>query len=172
MRFTPLFFLLSTLLLASPKEMSSFNSSFEQRIVDEHGKTILYKGELWATKPQNALWLYQSPIQKSVYINGKELTIVEPTIEQVTIKTLSGEIDFLEILKKAKKVDNDHYATTLNGVTYTITFKNDNLSTISYGDNYDNRVTIKFINPSTNQPIESKRFKPTFPSDFDVLRDR
>ncbi|MCX6075220.1 MAG: LolA-like outer membrane lipoprotein chaperone [Campylobacterales bacterium] len=172
MRLPPLFFLLSTLLLASPKEMSSFNSSFEQRIVDEHGKTLLYKGELWATKPQNALWLYQTPIQKSVYINGKELTIIEPALEQVTIKTLTGEIDFLEILKKAKKVDNDHYATTLSGITYSITFKNDILSTIGYSDSYDNRVIIKFLTPITNGSIEAKRFKPIIPSDFDVLRDR
>ena len=140
--------------------------------MDEHDKTILYRGELWATKPQNALWLYQTPIQKSVYINGKELTIVEPTIEQVTIKTLSGEIDFLEIIKKAKKVDNDHYNATLNGITYTIMFKNDILNTIQYRDSYENRVTIKFLNPSTNQLVEAKRFKPTFPSDFDIIRDR
>jgi outer membrane lipoprotein carrier protein len=171
-RFYPIFFLLSTLLIASPKEMSSFSSSFEQRIVDEHGKTILYKGNLWATKPQNALWNYQTPIQKSVFINGKELTIIEPALEQVTLKTLSGEIDFLEILRKAKRVDNDHYTTTLNGITYSILFKNDILSVINYSDSYDNHVTIKFLNPTTNEAIESKRFKPIIPSDFDVIRDR
>jgi len=171
-RFTPFLFLLSTLLLASPKEMSSFTSSFEQRIVNEQGKTILYKGALWAAKPQNALWLYQAPIQKSVYINGKELTIVEPVLEQVTIKSLGNEIDFLEILKKAKRVDNDHYTTTLNGIIYTLTFKNDVLTTIGYRDNYDNHVTIKFLNPTINGSIETKRFKPAYPSDFDLLRDR
>ncbi len=172
MRFLPFFFLLSAILSASPNEISSFNSKFEQRIVDEHGKTLLYRGELWATKPQNALWLYQSPIQKSVYINAKVLTIIEPTIEQATVKTLGGEIDFLEIIKKAKKVDNEHYNATVNGLTYAITFKNDSLSTIGYTDSYDNRVTIKFLNPSTNQPIEAKRFKPAIPSDFDLIRDR
>ncbi|MGZ8548691.1 MAG: LolA-like outer membrane lipoprotein chaperone [Sulfuricurvum sp.] len=172
MRFYPFFFLLSTILLASPNEISSFHSKFEQRIMDEHGKAILYRGELWAAKPQNALWVYQSPIQKSVYINAKTLTIIEPTIEQATVKTLEREIDFLEIIKKAKKVDNEHYSATVNGLTYAVTFKSDLLSTIGYTDSYDNRVTIKFLNPSTNKLIETRRFKPVIPSDFDLISDR
>jgi len=159
-------------LMSSPKELTSFYAIFTQTITDEHKKKLIYNGELWASKPQNALWKYTKPIQKSVYINAKVLPIIEPTIEQATVKTLGGEIDFLEIIKKAKKVDNEHYNATVNGLTYAITFKNDALSTIGYTDSYDNRVTIKFLTPSTNQSIEAKRFKPIIPSDFDLIRDR
>lgn len=171
-RFLPLFFALTLTLAASPKEINSFNSKFVQTIVDDNGKKIVYSGELWASKPQNALWVYQKPIQKSVFINGQKITVIEPQIEQVTLRTLDGEIDFLQIIQKAKKVDEDKYSATVKGQTYNVTFKNDLLSSIGYTDGYDNRVTILFSNPTQNKPIESAKFKPLIPEDFDIIKDR
>lgn len=171
MRFLPLLSLFTLTLFASPQEINSFNSSFEQRIVDEHGKVIVYRGELWASKPQNALWSYQKPIQKSVYISGKRLVILEPQLEQATVRSLGDEIDFLEIIKKSKKIDNDHYKATVNGQLYTITFKNDLLSTIHYTDSYDNKVSIQFLRPSQNMAIPSSRFQPSIPADYDVIKN-
>ena len=171
MRFLPLSLLFTLTLFASPQDINSFSSPFEQRIVDEHGKVITYRGELWASKPQNALWSYQKPIQKSVYINAKRLVIVEPQLEQATIRSLGDEIDFLEIIKKAKKIDNDHYKATVNGETYAIIFKNDLLSAIQYSDNYDNKVIIQFLKPLHNSSIPASRFVPTIPASYDVLKN-
>ncbi|MDO9056511.1 MAG: LolA-like outer membrane lipoprotein chaperone, partial [Sulfuricurvum sp.] len=117
-----------------------------------------------------ALWVYQKPIQKSVYINAQKITVIEPSIEQVTLRTLDEEIDFLQIIQKAKKVDNEKYSATVKGQTYTVTFKNDLLNSISYTDGYDNRVTILFNNPTQNKPIDSGKFKPTIPSEYDVIK--
>ncbi|MDD5051226.1 MAG: LolA-like outer membrane lipoprotein chaperone [Sulfuricurvum sp.] len=171
MRFLPLYFLITLSLFASPKELNSFNSKFVQTIIDDNGKKITYQGELWAMKPQNALWLYQKPIQKSVYINGKKLTVIEPQIEQVTLRTLGDEIDFLEIIKKAKSLDGSHYSAIVNSQNYIIDFKNEILSSISYKDNFDNKVNIQFTNPVQNKSIESSRFKATIPSEFDIIKD-
>jgi outer membrane lipoprotein carrier protein len=169
------FFLFSTLIAASifaaPININSFNSHFEQSIIDDNGKTIRYSGELWAAKPQSALWVYQKPIQKSVYVNAQKVTVIEPQIEQVTLRTLDNEIDFLQIIQKAKRLDDEHYAATIKGQTYNILFKNDTLNTISYTDGYDNRVTIKFLSPVQNKAIEASRFKPTIPQSFDVIKD-
>lgn len=169
------FFLFSTLIAASifaaPININSFNSRFEQSIIDDNGKTIRYSGELWAAKPQSALWVYQKPIQKSVYVNAQKVTVIEPQIEQVTLRTLDNEIDFLQIIQKAKRLDDEHYAATIKGQTYNILFKNDTLNTISYTDGYDNRVTIKFLSPLQNKAIEASRFKPTIPQSFDVIKD-
>jgi outer membrane lipoprotein carrier protein len=170
-RFLHLSLLFTITLLASPQDINSFNSPFEQRIVDEHKKVITYRGELWASKPQNALWSYQKPIQKSVYINAKRLVIIEPQLEQATIRSLGDEIDFLEIIKKAKKIDNDHYNATVNGQTYTIIFKNDLLNAIQYTDTYDNHVTIQFLKPVQNSSIPASRFVPTIPAGYDVLKN-
>lgn len=172
MRFLPLLFSVTMTLFASPKEISSFNGKFLQTILDGNGKKIVYSGELWASKPQNALWVYQKPIQKSVFINGQKITVIEPQIEQVTLRTLDDEIDFLQIIQKAKKVDEDKYSATVKGQVYTVLFKNDTLSSISYIDGYDNRVSIVFSNPSQNKPIDASRFKPLIPADFDVIKDR
>jgi len=168
-----IFTLLSALsLLAGPKDISSFHSAFTQTIIDEHKKKIIYSGELWASKPQNALWTYQKPIQKSVYITGSRLTLIEPVIEQATIRTLNDEIDFLEIIKKAKPIDASHYKATVNSQTYTIEFSNNSLTSIKYTDGYENQIIIKFLNPVTNQPIEASRFKAVIPQGFDVIKDR
>lgn len=172
MRFLPLLFLLSVTLFASPKDLNSFNSKFIQTIIDESNKKIVYTGELWASKPQNALWVYQKPIQKSVYVNGSKITVIEPQIEQVTIRTLDDEIDFLQIIQKAKKVDEDKYSATVKGQTYTVQFKNTLLVSIAYKDSYDNRVTIQFTNPVQNKAIEANRYKPSVPDGFDIIKDR
>ena len=171
MRFLPVLFLMSLTLFASPKDITSFNSKFVQTIVDDNNKKITYSGELWASKPQNALWIYQKPIQKSVYVTGSKITIIEPQIEQVTLRSLDNEIDFLQIVQKSKKVDNDKYTATVKGQTYTLFFKNDILSSINYQDGYDNRVSIVFSNPVQNKPIETSRFKPVIPADFDIIKD-
>lgn len=170
-RFLPLLCLLSLTLFASPKELTSFNSKFVQTIIDDNRKKITYTGELWASKPQSALWVYQKPIQKSVYINAQKITVIEPSIEQVTMRTLDDEIDFLQIIQKAKKIDNEKYAANVKGQNYTVTFKNDLLNTISYIDPYDNSVTILFSNPTQNKPIEPNRFKPVIPDGFDIIKE-
>lgn len=170
-RFLPLLCFLSLTLFASPKELTSFNSKFVQTIVDDNRKKITYTGELWASKPQSALWVYQKPIQKSVYINAQKITVIEPSIEQVTMRTLDDEIDFLQIIQKAKKIDSEKYAATVKGQNYTVTFKNNLLNTISYIDPYDNSVTILFSNPTHNKPIESNRFKPVIPDGFDIIKE-
>lgn len=171
-RFLPLIFLLALSLEASPKEINSFNGKFVQTIIDDNGKKIVYAGELWASIPQNALWVYQKPIQKSVYINAQKITVIEPSIEQVTLRTLDDEIDFLQIIQKAKKVNDEKYIATLKGEIYTIIFKNDLLSSISYTDGFDNKVAIVFANPLQNKPIEMSKFRPIIPEDFDVIKDR
>lgn len=170
MRFFLAVLLTAAALLAAPKDLDSFNAKFVQTITDDSGKTIRYHGELWAAKPQNALWVYLKPIQKSVYVNSQKVTVIEPAIEQVTLRTLENEIDFLSIVQKAKKVDNEKYTATVKGQTYTVTFKNDLLNSISYTDGFDNKVTIQFINPSQNKPIDATRFKALIPADFDIIK--
>ncbi len=171
MRFLPLLLILTLNLCASPKEINSFNGKFVQTIVDDNGKKIIYSGELWASKPQNALWIYQKPIQKSVYIHSKKITVIEPSIEQVTLRTLDNEIDFLQIVQQAKKVDTDKYVATVKGQTYTVLFTNELLTSISYTDGFDNRVMILFNAPSQNKPINPSKFKPVIPDNYDVIND-
>lgn len=171
-RFLPGILILSVSLFASPKEMNSFTSKFDQTITDSSGKTIRYEGELWASKPQNALWVYHKPVQKSVYITNKNVVVLEPAIEQATLRSLDNDIDFLQIVSKAKKIDEEHYTATVKGQSYSILLKNDLLASIGYTDGFDNKVQIRFLSPVQNRPIDSSRFKPMIPTGYDVLQDR
>lgn len=171
MRFLPLSLLVAVTLYGGPKEINTFNSKFEQTITDDHKKKIVYKGELWASKPQNALWVYQKPIQKSVYINGSKIIILEPSLEQATIRKLDGDIDFLSIVQNAKKIDASRYMAKVKGEEYSLYFKDDTLTSISYTDNFDNKIVINFLSPQQNKPIESSRFKPLIPADYDILSE-
>lgn len=170
MPFLLIFFLFPFSLLAGPKELSSFHSPFIQTIIDDTKKKIVYCGEVWASTPQNALWIYKKPIQKSVYINGTKLTLLEPLLEQATIKTLDDEIDFIQILKKAKLKSGSLYTANVKGQTYTIDFANERLNSIRYTDEYENHVTIEFTNPEYNVPIDGTRYKTIIPSAFDIIR--
>ncbi len=171
MRFLIITLLSLISLFGSPKDINSFHASFTQTITDEHKKKIVYSGELWASKPQQALWMYKSPIQKSVYINGQRLTLIEPAIEQATVRTLNDEIDILEIIKKAKPLNSTRYSASVNGQIYWMDFSNDTLSSISYTDGYENQVVIKFLNPITNQQIDASRFKAVIPAGFDIIKN-
>lgn len=171
MRLLFLLLLVVLSLTASPRELSSFHASFTQTITDEHKKKLIYTGELWASKPQNALWKYTKPLQKSVYISGSKLTLIEPSLEQATVRTLDNDVDFLEILKKSKPVSSTRYHAAVAGQTYVIDFTNDILESISYTDGYDNSVVIRFTNQVQNKPIEANRFKAVIPADFDVIRN-
>lgn len=169
MRLLVFSFLVPLSLFGAPKDLTSFHAAFTQTILDDTKKKIIYQGEVWASTPQNALWVYKKPIQKSVYINGSKLTLIEPQLEQATIKTLDNEIDFLQIIKKAKLISGSKYSATLKGQTYFIDFSNDILSSISYSDDYENQVIIKFSNSEQNKVIDGSRFKVTIPADFDII---
>lgn len=165
-----MYLLIAVSLFAAPKDLGSFHSKFDQTITDENGKTIRYQGEMWASKPQNALWVYQKPIQKSVYVTGQNITVIEPLIEQVTLRRLDDEIDFLQIVQKAKRLDDERYSATVNGQNYSVVFKDGILSSISYTDGFDNKVLINFLSPVQNRPVDPSRFKPLIPADYDVIR--
>ncbi len=172
MRFFTLLFAFTLTLYASPKEFSTFNGKFVQTILDGNGKKIVYSGELWASKPQNALWVYHKPVKKSIYVNGPKITVIEPNIEQVTLRNLDGEIDFLQIVQKAVKVDAETYKATIKGETYTMTFQNNLLHIIRYNDSFDNKVVIQFSAQKANSPIDPSRFKASIPADYDIIQDR
>lgn len=150
--------------------MIAFHAKFDQSITDDNGKTIRYSGELWAQKPQNALWVYTKPVQKSVYVNARKVTVLEPALEQATTRTLDDEIDFLRILSQAKRISDNEYAATINGVKYKI-FLSENLPvSISYTDSFDNKIMIRFINPELDKPVAPSKLVPKIPAGFDLIQ--
>ena len=151
-------------------EINSFEANFIQTITDEHAKELTYKGHIQAQKPQKALWTYINPVEKKVYINAREIVIVEPEIEQVIIKKISNEFDFFSMMKNAKQIDKNLYVTTFKETQFKIIIENSIIQSISYRDEFDNEVKIKFTKQIQNKEIDKELFRPLYPLVYDVIR--
>ena len=171
MRFIFFISFLITLSFASIDNITSFEADFKQIITDEKNKQLTYSGHLITSKPQNALWSYTKPIKKEIYIRGYSVTIIEPEIEQVILRELSLEFDFFRMIKKAKKIGNSKYEATNKDMKFTILLKDNLIKSISYIDEFDNKVKIIFDNQKQNRQIDKNIYYPTIPDGYDIVRD-
>ncbi len=160
-----------SLSFASFDTLRSFDAAFTQSVTDDKNKTLTYKGHITASKPQNALWKYKEPIQKDVYINSHQVTIVEPEIEQVIIRSIDSSLDFFKMIKNAREIKKDMYEASFEKKMFIITTKEDFIESISYIDEFENKVKIEFFNQVQNKEIKKEIFTPNYPLDFDVIRD-
>ena len=166
-----IFSLLLSGLLASPMNLSTFKADFTQNITDDKNKVLTYKGNILATDTQKALWKYNFPIKKLVYLNKNKVTIVEPEIEQVIIRYVKSNFNFFNMLKDSKEVSKNKYLTTFNNVNFIINTKDDKIKSINYLDEFENQVKIIFENQKQNIKIDNNKFVPKYDLNFDIIRD-
>ena len=162
--------LLVTSLFSELSKLNSFSANFTQTITDEVGKTLSYKGSIKAIKPQFASWKYIFPVEKNVYIDANNIVIVEPELEQVIIKKLDDKFDFFSMIKDAKKIDNDFYVAQYRDTKFNIKITNSILQSISYIDEFGNRIEIIFTNQLQNSNINMKELRPSYPLNYDIIR--
>jgi len=166
-----LLLLLLSQLFSSMIDLSTFKADFTQKITDDKDKVLTYTGEIIASKNQKALWIYKSPVQKSVYLNRNKVTIIEPEIEQVIIRYIKSSFNFFNMLKNAKEISKDKYVTNFNNVNFTITIKDNKIYSINYLDEFENKVTITFTNQQQNIDIDENIFVAKYNLNFDIIRD-
>lgn len=171
MKFKLLLLLLSSATFAEITDLSSFQANFEQSITDEKNKKIVYQGTIQASQPRYALWKYSQPIEKTVYVLKNKVIMIEPDLEQAIIKTINSNFDFFSLLKSAKEIKKDVYAATFNNTNYTIYTKGMTIESISYIDEFENKVQIVFKDQKVNEKIELNIFNPYIPMGYDVIRD-
>lgn len=168
-----IFFLLivTSLLNSSMLDIDSFEADFNQVIIDDKGKELSYTGHIVASKPQYALWEYKEPVKKSVYIASHVVTIIEPDIEQAIVRKIDSDFDFFKMIQKAKKITNSKYIATVNSTKYTILLDNTLIKSISYLDEFENKVNINFNNQSKNGKVSKNIFIPNIPVEYDIIKD-
>jgi len=171
MKYISILLLSFTLSFASFDTLNSFDADFTQSVTDDKEKSLIYEGHILASKPQNALWNYKTPVKKLVYINRADVTIVEPEIEQVIIRKIDSSFDFFTLIKNAKKIEKDVYLANYKESEFTITTKNNLIESISYIDGFENKVKIVFKNQKQNEKVDKELFTPRFPLEFDIIRD-
>ena len=160
-----------TQIFAYIDSINSFEADFTQSVTDEKKKVLNYTGHIIAAKPQNALWQYNTPVKKEIYINAFNVTIIEPEIEQVIIRRLESNFDLFNMMKNAQQIDKEKYKAVYKDSEFIITTKNNIIESISYVDEFENDVKITFTNQKQNEVIDSEIFIPKIPIDFDVIRD-
>jgi len=162
---------LTGILLADLTYLHSFKADFTQTITDEQGQKLSYSGNLIAKEPQFALWIYEKPINKTVYIQRGRVTMVEPEIEQVIIRDIRSDINLFSLLSTAKKVKENSYVTELEETKVFIELQNKEIALLRYKDKFDNDVLVEFSNQKSNIKIADEIFKATYPYEFDVIKE-
>lgn len=152
------------------KNLDSFFGNFKQTITSDSKSVIEYSGKVFIKKSGKILWQYETPIKKNVYIDDNVAIVDEPELEQAIFTKLDNEINIIKLLNEAKKVDNENYVSTVNGIKYSIRAINDKISKITYKDELDNLVAINFLNIVQNGEISDEIFKFIIPSNYDVIR--
>ncbi len=158
-------------LFAFGETIQSFEADFTQTITDEENKVLEYKGKMHSKRPDLVLWDYTAPINKKIYVNKKRAVIVEVELEQAIIKDLGSNMDFFDILEKAKAVDDTHYTAYYKDIEFILKEENGIIMSLSYTDQLENKVLVVFTNQKQNRPIEDKFFTPKVPKDFDIIRE-
>ncbi|GHQ17216.1 outer-membrane lipoprotein carrier protein [Helicobacter pylori] len=138
------------------QHLQSFSAHFKQVLKSE--KPLVYYGVLKAKAPNWALWVYEKPLKKEIYMNDKEVVIYEPNLFQATITPLKDKTDFFTILKHLKKQDDGSFQTTINKTTYRLVFKDGKPFSLEFKDGMNNLVTITFSQAEINPTIANEIF--------------
>lgn len=138
------------------QHLQSFSANFKQVLKNE--KPLVYYGVLKAKAPNWALWVYEKPLKKEIYMNDKEVVIYEPNLFQATITTLKDKTDFFTILKHLKKQDDGSFKTTIHKTTYRLVFKDGKPFSLEFKDEMNNLVTITFSQTEINPTIANEIF--------------
>ncbi len=164
-------FLLSNLFASKNlSNLTSFKANFIQIVMNESNKTIEYKGKVFIKNSGKVLWKYETPIIKNVYILSDMAIIDEPKLEQAIYTNLEKEIDILKLLKSAKKVKDNLYKTKLYEIEYFITLNEGKVQSLSYKDELENKVIIKFLNIEENTEIIDSIFDFLAPDYYDIIK--
>ncbi len=151
-------------------DLKSIESDFTQTVFNPSKKEIVYKGKLFINIEGKVLWQYKTPIVKNVYLINNSVIIDEPELEQAIYTTLEDSIDFIKLLKNAKKIDNYQYRTVIKDINYDIVVNNDNIESISYKDTLGNSVIIKLENTELNIKLDEEIFNFLPPEYYDIIK--
>ncbi len=149
----------------------TFQADFVQTVTDDTNKTITYRGDITALRPATARWHYTEPVEKTVFISGHTVTVVEPELEQAIVKEFRNDIDFFRMLSRAEPLGKNRYLAAYGKRRFVIETEKDLPVSITYKDDFDNRIRIVFSHRKIDVPLDPKSLEPKIPDDYDLLRE-
>lgn len=146
----------------------NISCDFTQEVISVD-KKLSYKGTFVITKTQ-AFWSYTSPVIKQIYVNGDQVVILEPQLEQAIITKLKELPNLTLIMEQATKVSKNEMQAKYKNIIYNIVFKDDLPAMIYYKDEFENIVKIHLKNVKIDQEINPLIFKVHVPKEFDIVK--
>lgn len=169
MKFILFCFILILRLFGWGEDIRSIKAKFIQTTYQNNEK-ILYSGILFASNPNLAKWIYETPIKKEIYLNKQNVIIFEPLLEQATFSKISHQVDFFSIITSAKLGDDGNYYAKIGNIDYKLILKNNKPYQIIYKDDLQNLVEISLYEVQLNTPIDSKTYIFTPNANIDIIR--
>ncbi|WP_104697391.1 MULTISPECIES: LolA-like outer membrane lipoprotein chaperone [unclassified Helicobacter] len=164
-----LYFSTLLLLLGWGENIKSIKADFIQTTYQNDEK-IIYSGKLFAINPNLAKWVYTSPIKKEIYLNGNNVIIFEPLLEQATISHIAQQVDFFSIVTSAKVGEDGNYHTRIGNTDYTLILRNNLPYQILYKDDFQNSIEISLEQVKINISLDKKIFDFTPNEHIDIIR--
>jgi outer membrane lipoprotein carrier protein len=146
----------------------TFRGDFTQTVTSPESTSVVYRGELHANSVNQARWSYAEPMNKQIFFNEGDITIVEPELEQAILTSVDTTHNLTALLDEIQK-DGTH-AVEHETTTYTITIQGGMPQSILYTDELDNTVLIEFSNTKRNVLLKEEIFTPQIPPYFDIIR--
>jgi len=81
------------------------------------------------------------------------------------------QCNFFKMISNAKKISENKYLTHYKDSKFTIIKNGSLIESISYLDEFENKIQINFKNQKQNQHVNKSIFTPSFPLEFDIIRD-
>lgn len=160
-------------IFADLKMIDSIKADFIQIITENNKKTITYEGVMLAKAPYYALWEYVKPVLKKVYVIEDSVVVIEPDLEQAIFTKIEGNIDFIALLKSAKKEPNGKYKAKVLDQEYLISTNKDGIPVkIEFTDKLENKIEITLSNQQIDTIPDKSPFLYEIPQGYDIIREK
>lgn len=175
------------------KDLKTFEADFTQTLLDRQGNTIeKSSGKMYLNNPGQFHWAYQEPFLQQVITDNVSLWIYDEDLEQVTIKSVEGNLDNTPAAVLSGKEDIDtHFnvedLSKIEGLrVYQLSPKDEdgefhsirigfhamNLALLWLVDNLGQITRIDFSQQKLNKPLSDELFHFEPPEGTDVIDTR
>lgn len=174
-------------------KIETISGAFVQFSVDQKGVRLQEsKGEFKAQRPGKFYWHTESPLEQSIYSDGKTVTVYDPDLEQATIQKLSNEISATPAVLFSGDTANigeqfnvdvrvwDEIVTQFLLTPKTsdslfekmiLKFEGAQLAEMRLSDSLGQENSVSFVRTQLNQKFSEQDFQPILPEGTDIIRD-
>ena len=177
---------------AFSKDLKSVTADFRQTVTDANGgRGDASRGTMALEAPRQFRWVTQEPYEQTIVADGTRVWIYEPDLQQVSVRSQSGEEAHspLTVLTDLSQLDSQFTASESgerDGYAWLkltskakepefeyaeLGFSAHDLDRMVFKDQLGNTTEMRFVDWKRNAKIAGETFKFTPPKGVDVVGD-